>query len=1101
MVTVKIRRGIRAIRLALVVAGLGAGCSARHDPAPPAPLPALAILETANSNSASAAWRRELFPDALILPATANPREALTGMARTQILLLPEASRVPMNWWKPLQDRVERGQPVLFWGQGPFSDRAQWTNGVLQTQAEIETGILAHARSADPFSNIRAWPHLNNQDNLPGPVRVAPSGEAPWPAVWIETERLDRWDALCYSNRPDLFSNRTENALALYAAGSDNTTRLWLELEEDAGARWGTTLAVGPGWTPYLIHPARLRYLGGGRLSPRALRDGFRLSHLSRLFIGLSALAHPQAPGRRTYGVSDVRLVQDVRSGEELAHWPEFPPGSPPARTYAFTAAQTETLLRRERQRAPTGLMQSPFPRSTGLAEMDSMRIERWRPLCSALGSGGERLGYPASLYFVMDPGKPLQRTGWLAVDANPDERQAIEPLLMESLRTLAEDRILAFAGCSQLVYPASQPLQIITQWQGPAVRAGVTRIAAELWRTDDEQLLRRVVVPARTPSRPLFINMGTVPAPSTPAPPGGNAPADTYRVRTILEDSTAPGQALDVIEQFIKVFPEPSIGEKDWVTTSGARFMYQKLPLFMLGLRYEPPSLENRPRGHWLDRAGFDAERVRRDFERFQKTGLNAVWIRAVRKDQAPALRFVVDEAARRGLRILLSCPALDAINPDWDEAMALLSEADVFRSPTVFAIEIRSPQYLGSSADRARWDAEWRTWLQEQYGSVAAAERAFHRPVWQSNGQVTGPPDDQLVRDGDHRLAVAAYRRFADDLVSRRVGWLRRQLMAAGSRAMLTAAFDAALSPFEYDALFPLDPAVGAAHYDFLTLNLAGLPITPEAWGAAGFDAAYARGATGGKPILWRGAEVDVGLEPRVCDLDTQRRALQLFFNLVLKTRAAGCLAVGWPGGWNEQDRKDIGLAAPDGRWRPAGMALRAFPALFRADRALPVAWQDRTVDRGLDARGYSALAAQWRPIYARELAGGRMEELRSSGQVQLNAEWGRLLVNGVPVLRRPGQRVQLSCGQTLRAEVLNTGSDSWAPVTARTTSRVWVEVATPRGQHIEIPLRPARFGESDWINWTPADVGSVVLRCQEAEGASFGEALRLEVADDIP
>ncbi|MBZ5625711.1 MAG: response regulator, partial [Acidobacteriia bacterium] len=68
---------------------------------------------------------------------------------------------------------------------------------------------------------------------------------------------------------------------------------------------------------------------------------------------------------------------------------------------------------------------------------------------------------------------------------------------------------------------------------------------------------------------------------------------------------------------------------------------------------------------------------------------------------------------------------------------------------------------------------DPDWRAWVNDQYGSLAAAQEiwGFTAPI-DGNGQLTNPLDDQMGNDGPWRIMVAAYRRFLDDYLGRNLG-----------------------------------------------------------------------------------------------------------------------------------------------------------------------------------------------------------------------------------------------------------------------------------------------------------------------------------------
>ena len=75
----------------------------------------------------------------------------------------------------------------------------------------------------------------------------------------------------------------------------------------------------------------------------------------------------------------------------------------------------------------------------------------------------------------------------------------------------------------------------------------------------------------------------------------------------------------------------------------------------------------------------------------------------------------------------------------------------------------------YVFQGDRRAGWDEQWRDWVIEQYGSIAAAEAEWGVAGRRdAQGRLMSPPDEHFRADGPWRTMLAAYRRFMDDLTS---------------------------------------------------------------------------------------------------------------------------------------------------------------------------------------------------------------------------------------------------------------------------------------------------------------------------------------------
>ena len=233
-----------------------------------------------------------------------------------------------------------------------------------------------------------------------------------------------------------------------------------------------------------------------------------------------------------------------------------------------------------------------------------------------------------------------------------------------------------------------------------------------------------------------------------------------------------------------------------------------------------------------------------------------------------------------------------------------------------------------------------------------------------------------------------------------------------------------------------------------------------------------------------------------------------------LALRGHAAGLLVKPLLGGWSPVVDADNGFTDPDGRWRPAGEALRRFNQRVRREATVPPSWTGRLVNRDQDARGLYG----WLLKGAGEgLESGALEEVRPEGfghnsyeaPVEsvggrpyldpapwswLNAEWG-LLRAGTQVMER-AQVVKVR--DPLELEVWNTGSARWINTKTRRLGAVWVRVLHPAGREEWLPVPETGPGQSSVLKWAPADAGDLSLRLWSGEQGGFGEPLSLRIVE---
>ena len=155
------------------------------------------------------------------------------------------------------------------------------TDGKPEPESALFDRLAGSARSAQGFSSVAVWQHVNNAGDVRGAVRTAQDRSLPWPGVVVEVQGLALWDAMVLEPVPPGAIAPAENSLALYARGGERTTRLVIECEESDGSRWRHTLALSEDWRLHVIHQVKFAYYSGGAQRGRA-GDGLSLGRVRR---------------------------------------------------------------------------------------------------------------------------------------------------------------------------------------------------------------------------------------------------------------------------------------------------------------------------------------------------------------------------------------------------------------------------------------------------------------------------------------------------------------------------------------------------------------------------------------------------------------------------------------------------------------------------------------------------------------------------------------------------------------------------------------------------------------------------------------------------
>jgi len=1084
------------------------------------PATRIVIADPVFSDSAAntVRWLREIYPSAPLQSVTGLPDVLRDCLDRDAVCLIPAPADLPLEYASALVSYLNSGGAALFLGTAPFTHGVRRRADAFVRQQDYLEELASASVEVRPLSDISTWRQLNEKDA----VEAAPMQEATSPGGWpvrrLEVAELGEWEAFVADSiapgvvRPEL------NTLLFQARAITNTSQMVVMAVEDDGSHWFYRFSVATNWQLQAAAETDFAFFHGGRDRNRP-GDHPEFSRLARLQVGLSMHLAPQSPQLHIAEVTAPRFAVDALTGKTPAGSPDIPLLSPAYRYYSFTGSKVVGVDGSELQ-LESARMSSPLPRERGRGGLQAAD-SRWVPLFTGVDEEGRTLGWPGSLFLSAATNAPTRRIGWIGIEPEALDRPTLEWLLAPLVYRLSTACYLLRAGCEKYAYYADEPIRATTHWSLPTALLPYFRLAAELCGPDGAPLVRDTSavlneLPAEWSAGPIAFDLGSAPATATPT---------NLLVRVKIEN--LEGIVYDEIAQPIKVLPRPdNIPETGWVKTDGHQFIANQRPWFVCGINYWPLTTNGRAPGeynpHWLEPAVFDPDLIRRDLDLLQHLGINALAVQYHEVTQAPQFLYFLDEAKQRGMRVVVFIGHLQPLYQDLERAKGLLEAAALAHHPEVFAIDLAWEPRLGLEAERQKLDSYWESWLLEQYGSVEHAEELLGRPLWRNDGRLTGPSDDELKQDGSHRVAVAVYRRFVDDYMSRRYGELKRFLGQAGCRQLITARTGYGGTGNAWgDPQFPLDLAAGAAHLDFLSPEGWGLDGRIDEFHEAGFITAYARGVSDGKPVVWIEFGSSVGYAPQEPDLQNQARVYLGMSELLLRTESAGSFAWWYPSGLRVDEKSDMGVVNPDGTPRPAAQVLAALAkeTAYRYSRA--PRWEGRTVHRDADARGISALWNRWRSTYRTETADAALIEMRPAGfgtesrnlpRVSiagtphrppapieaLNAEWGGLRYSGESLSREFGASVNVPGRKPLTLEVINTGWATWSVDEKPLAGTVWLHIQHPDIAETFLPVSPLKFGKTATLEWTPSANGSFILRMHAMGVGDFGEALLLSVGE---
>lgn len=435
-----------------------------------------------------------------------------------------------------------------------------------------------------------------------------------------------------------------------------------------------------------------------------------------------------------------------------------------------------------------------------------------------------------------------------------------------------------------------------------------------------------------------------------------------------------------------------------------------------------------------------------------------------------------------------------------------------------------IREPgNYIFSQSWRPRWNPEWRAWIVEQYGSLEAAERewGFACPR-DERGRAVGADERHFRQDGSWRIFMAAYRRFMDDLMSRKWNRACRKLREMDANHLVSFRQGNTLP---HDFTFTATPK----HIDFICPEGYAIPPTQDGYHAAAFITKYVHFTTRGKPIVWSEFGQSVWnaktMSPSADRFARVADYHDLFYRMLLETGANGTIPWWWPGGYRVGERSDYGIMNPDGTPRMAAQLIRQYAPQLKAKRAWPTPTKWFDMDRDAHAGGYWYVAFNTgREAYQAAASEGFRLGIRTAGTDTtslntpmlavgnrpcsgenppkfLNAEFNVLEVldhTGRWVEANDGARIHVSGEVWARINVGNTQEATWlAPQDGRAnTGSVFLGTTANSAVQARWPL-PKRtpqmsdvdFGEIKLVD-SVSDATLVELRMFAVDRSGFGE-----------
>ncbi len=213
--------------------------------------------------------------------------------------------------------------------------------------------------------------------------------------------------------------------------------------------------------------------------------------------------------------------------------------------------------------------------------------------------------------------------------------------------------------------------------------------------------------------------------------------PGVAYRVKVTLCFDGAP---VDAIEHETMLLA-PRRAADDFIRVEGDNFMLKGKPWYPVGMNYWPlffAGVEEVENWYgWLTDKYYDQVEVDRDLELMEQCGINFIITRLdgnVFDHSIPHLLDFLERCRRHKIRVGLGWP--EGMSPLYYSPEAVRQFSEAHRHPGrsdrhLLRYDLGTGRVPLLDKYRGYWDAPWRAWVAERYGSIENAERDWGVPA----------------------------------------------------------------------------------------------------------------------------------------------------------------------------------------------------------------------------------------------------------------------------------------------------------------------------------------------------------------------------------
>lgn len=988
------------------------------------------------------------------------------NISKNNLVVIAGASEVPNGTPTAAGRYLEGGGKILALGGPVFKDILYKIGDSFMTRSEYLSDYAAKVSDKSlliDFSESNALRKLTRSTNdmkSPQHKEIGDFGRGNDTTLKVFIENLTSWDLV--NSKCSVPANH--DAVAFWAKGDSATSGLYIEFSEKDGSRWYATVELTTEWQYYVVPESKFTIWD----SPFRAGTSFDLSNAVLCGAGFAMTGQVIPTGPHTFYLDEFSTIKNTLT--ELAADAEaaIDGFSPLYELYPITnganvnAHDNQIFIADAAYKLPSSMFScSPGRQAIGF---DTGRVSRFIPLLEVTDSKGLHSGYLAWVYrftSTTDINGTRERSaaGVIATDDPAFYNEAGLSVVLGTVRTLLSENYIVEGGTDEFIYIKSDK---------PNITYGITAAAADESNTElrvtlysgDKEVAKLSTPAAEAKDNNTFRKSGYYSAKSTLSA----ADSDVDRV---VAELYVGSECVDRVEHTLKIWTPKPESERKYIYTENGAFMRDGKVLNLFGVNYMPSYDIAEPNGtlfeHYVSRASYDPTVVYNDLLRLKDIGMNSVSIFVYHETikNSNNILHLIDMCESLGFYVDLSIrPNAYPMSFNADEVKTLIEKCHFPEIDSIVAYDIAWEPLIRSYDNlRYKWDGEWMKWIEEQYGSVDAAIKAWKCGPMQKDKSGNIVVTDEMLNGNaptKYNLMVAAYRRFVDDYVSKvfteKVEYIRDldpnhlisfRMSNAGSAVAVE------WSGYDYQSLAP--------SLDFMSPEGYALNANSDSCLQLVFAAAYARYTKPGAPVMLKEYGKHVWSGSNFTDSSLQHAEQRNFYDHVLqKAYAANISALYcwyYAGGYRINENSDYGIFNPDGSDRPVTKLLREYAPKFLALDAPPADGEVIDIERsdfpagitGMFKNAFDKLDAAVKAgkhviladangtekVYADEVSdiavGGYKLEAGETAPLQyVNGQVMRIeTADGTPIY---ASGTSLPAGGTITITVMNTGHSVW-------------------------------------------------------------------------